>query len=144
MKAIVNTGPDKLEMLELPMPETKAGQVRIHTAACGICATDLDMIHGWDRTGFPSIPGHEWSGIGDYEDIRANFSWNLILHKEIELIGSNASAGAWPEAVRLAVEEKLPLERLISHRFHASEFEKGIELRRNRDEKVIKVVLEWL
>lgn len=34
----------------------------IETIACGICATDLEMIAGWDRTGYPSIPGHEWSG----------------------------------------------------------------------------------
>ena len=63
MRAIVNTGPDQLELTTLPLPEPKAGQVRIQTAACGICATDLSMIAGWDRTGFPSIPGHEWSGI---------------------------------------------------------------------------------
>ncbi len=34
-------------------------------APCGICATDLEMIAGWDRTGFPTIPGHEWAGIVD-------------------------------------------------------------------------------
>jgi D-arabinose 1-dehydrogenase-like Zn-dependent alcohol dehydrogenase len=41
MKAIVNTAPGKLELQTLPTPEPKAGQVRIRTAACGICATDL-------------------------------------------------------------------------------------------------------
>ena len=37
---------------------------------------------------------------------RASFPWNRILLGELELIGSNASAGAWPEAVRLAVTRR--------------------------------------
>src|SRR5512136_3093109 len=65
MKAIVNTGPNRLEFLEVPMPQPGPGQVRIRTGACGICATDMLMIAGWDRTGFPSIPGHEWAGTVD-------------------------------------------------------------------------------
>jgi 2-desacetyl-2-hydroxyethyl bacteriochlorophyllide A dehydrogenase len=65
MKAIVNTGPGRMELLELPTPEPAAGQVRIRTAACGICATDLEMIAGWERTKFPAVPGHEWSGFVD-------------------------------------------------------------------------------
>jgi L-iditol 2-dehydrogenase len=62
MRAIVNTGPGKLEWQELPQPEPGRGQVRVRTLACGICATDLEMIAGWSRTGHPAIPGHEWCG----------------------------------------------------------------------------------
>ena len=65
MKAIVNTGPGQLAWQDRTMPVPTAGQVRIRTSACGICATDLEMIKGWDRTGFPAIPGHEWSGVVD-------------------------------------------------------------------------------
>lgn len=65
MKAIVNTAPGKLEWLDLPTPQPLRGQVRVRTAACGICATDLAMIAGWDRTKCPSVPGHEWSGVID-------------------------------------------------------------------------------
>jgi threonine dehydrogenase-like Zn-dependent dehydrogenase len=63
MHAIVNTGPGRLEWLELPTPSPGPGQALIRTAACGICASDLAMIAGWERTGFPAIPGHEWSGV---------------------------------------------------------------------------------
>jgi len=323
MKAIVNTGPGRLEMLEWPMPEAGPGQVRVRTGACGICATDLEMIAGWDRTGFPSIPGHEWSGtvdtvgpgvqrtllgrccvaenvlsdggevgfehpggyaeylvteadkvhvlsdsfpldtaalieplavcvrgmhrlcgkgtrralvlgdgpigllsvallarasveqivmvggrnarlalgrelgasaalnyhdlggrladvlgdkfsdsfnvvveatgsetgisaairlvaregkvlvLGDYRDLRAEFRWNDLLHREIEIIGSNASAEAWPEAVRLAVDGSVSLERLITHRCPAGQFEEGIALVRSRRDDVVKVVIDW-
>ncbi len=323
MKAIVNTAPGRLEMLDWPRPEPGPGQVRIRTGACGVCATDLLMIAGWTRTAPPAIPGHEWSGtvdavgpggdpelvgrrcvaenvwadggevgfehpggyaeyllteaanvyplpadfplataalieplavcvravrrlrledrrsvlvigdgviglialmllrragveqvalaggragrlalaaelgasqllnyhavtgslvealrslpggpfpnvmeasgsergvaaslevvargghilvIGDYSGGRASFAWNDLLHREIELIGSNASAGAWPEAVRLAREGALPLARLITHRLPAARFAEAIELTRSRQGDLIKAVLEW-
>ncbi|MBN1138823.1 MAG: zinc-binding dehydrogenase [Anaerolineae bacterium] len=325
MKAIVNTAPGRLEWCSSwPQPQPGPGQVRIRTAACGICATDLKMIDGWDRTGFPAIPGHEWSGtvdavgagvdprlvgqrcvaenvladgsevgfehpggygeylltsaahvhtlppdsdlavatlieplavavramrrlrledcsaalvfgdgpigllvllllrragveevilvggrpgrlatarswgaagtfdyhrlgpelspsllearggrfpnvieasgsaqalqaaldlvspggrvlvVGDYDEARADFAWNHLLHNEIELIGSCASAGAWPEAVRLAVEGALPLASLVTQRLPAAQFPQGIAMARSHRGDVIKVVLEWM
>ena len=65
MKAIVNTAPNRLELLDWPLPHPGPGQVRIRTGACAICATDLNMIAGWERTGTPAIPGHEWAGTVD-------------------------------------------------------------------------------
>jgi 2-desacetyl-2-hydroxyethyl bacteriochlorophyllide A dehydrogenase len=65
MKAIVNVAPGRVEWQDWPLPEPGVGQARIRTAACGVCATDLEMIAGWNRTGFPAIPGHEWSGVVD-------------------------------------------------------------------------------
>lgn len=322
MKAIVNTAPGELSWQELPLPEPRAGQVRIRTGACGICATDVLMVAGWERTGFPAVPGHEWAGtidavgpdgdarlvgqrcvaenvledglevgfehpggygqyllteaanlqllpadyplraaalieplavvvralrrlrledprsvlvlgdgpigllcvmllkkagaeqvvllggrrsrlalgqelgasaaldyrslagqpagnllerfgpfanvieasgaepaletalavvkrtgkvliVGDYGPARAHFPWGQLLHQEWQLIGSNASADAWPEAVRLAAEENLPLERLVSHRYKAQDFATGFEKTRQHVEDVIKIVLEW-
>jgi len=323
MKALVNTTPGRIELQELPCPEPAAGQVLIRTAACAICATDLEMIAGWDRTACPAIPGHEWSGrihavgpevadtligtpcvaenvlldggeigfehpggygeyfvteaanvqplpdeyplrwaalieplgvcvrglrrlrledrssalvlgdgtigllmtmlllragvehiavvggrrarldlarevgasavmdfheagnsgaagireglgtdfaqiieasgapaavdwtpklvqpggkilvVGDYGDAQAAFRWNTLLHKEIELIGTNASAGAWPEAVRLAVQERLPIQRLISHCFPVPLFERALETGRREEADAVKVILDW-
>jgi len=324
MKAIVNIGPNRLALQEAPIPEPRRGQVRIRTAACGICATDLAMIAGWERTGFPSIPGHEWAGfidavgegvsadlvgrkcvgenvlsdggevgfehpggyaeyflteaanlhllpddfpvvpatlieplavairgvrrletpprdpvlilgdgplgllvllvvlhegsrsvtivggregrlrlaresgaaqvfdhrrlgpplgphllqasrqryrtiieasgslsaaraalhvaehdariviLGDYGDVRADFLWNDVLHKELRIIGSNTGAGAWSEAVRLAVDRKLPIERLVSHVLPAKRFGEGFRILREAEESVIKVILTWM
>jgi threonine dehydrogenase-like Zn-dependent dehydrogenase len=323
MKAVVNIGPGQLAIQDWPLPQPGAGQVRVRTGACGICATDLHMIAGWQRTGFPAIPGHEWAGtvdavgegvspqlvgqrcvaenvlsdggevgfehpggyaeylltearqvqvlpadfplsvaslieplsvavrgmrrlrledrrsalvfgdgpigllmlmllrragvermvmvggrtgrlalaeelgaaatvnyhraggdlaaaihqrearpfssiveasgsqvatqvalevaalyahllvLGDYADGRADFRWNHLLLREIELIGSNASAGAWPEAVRLAVSGELPLARLVTHRLPAERFAEGIELTRSHTGDAVKIVLEW-
>lgn len=322
MKALVNTSPGVVAWSESPRPEPGLGQVRIRTAACGICATDLQMIAGWERTGFPAIPGHEWAGvvdalgpdvapslagcacvaenvladggevgfehpggygeylitearnvqvlpadiplteavlieplavcvrgwhrlrltdrraalilgdgpiglllvmllkhrgvgniclvggrplrlalarelgasatlnyhdvqgplaaailaetggrvptvieasgsataleaclevtlvggkllvIGDYGPACAGFRWNHLLHRELELIGSNASAGAWPEAAQLAASRALPLGRLISHHLPAAQFAEGLQIARyNRD--AMKVVMVW-
>jgi len=80
--------------------------------------------------------------IGDYATARADFPWNNILHGELELIGSNASAGVWPEAVRLATTGAVPLDRLVSRRLPASSYAEGLELVRNSRD-LVKVVLEW-
>jgi len=81
--------------------------------------------------------------LGDYGKGRTDFPWNHILLREIHLMGSNASAGAWPEAVRLAVGARLPLDRLITHRLPADRFHEGFDLMRSRHRDVIKVVLVW-
>lgn len=79
MRAIVNTGPNRLEMVELPLPQPGSGRVRIRTGACAVCATDLAMIAGWNRTPFGSIPGHEWSGTVDA--VGGDVDRSLIGHK---------------------------------------------------------------
>ena len=317
MKAIVNTGPNRLELVELPVPQPGPGQVRIRTRAVGICATDLEMIAGWARTGFPAVPGHEWSGaidavgsggnpawigrncvaenvwadggevgfehpgaygeyfvteqanvhllpagfptteaallaplavcvrarnragthlagpvlimgdgpigllmaavvknagisditllggreyrlavarelgarrtlnyhglksdaatlgefrtvveasgsaaamtaalgraarggtvlvLGYYGPGRADFPWNTILHREMHLIGSAASAGGWTEAVAMAVQGRVTLHSLVTHPMAADQFAEGVRLTRDRTANVIKVVLNW-
>ena len=324
MKALVQTAPQTLELMDWPQPQPGSGQVRIRTLACGICATDLKMLAGWQRTGFPAIPGHEWSGIvdatgpgvdpglegrlcvaenvlldggevgfehpggygeffltearnlynlpesipfttailaeplavclrairrlelsqvrhalvfgdgpmgllmllllrqrgveevcmvggvperlalaaelgaaqtllyqdagknlvkgirtvirpsefpcvieasgsetaisaaleltgplgqilviGDYDDTRAGFEWNFLLHRELALLGSNAGAGAWPEAVQILVDGVFPLERLATHQFPVAEHARAFELVRQRQEGVIKAAFLW-
>jgi L-iditol 2-dehydrogenase len=81
--------------------------------------------------------------LGDYRESRADFRWNQIIHQELTLLGSNASAGAWPEAVGLAVSGGLPLGTLVTHRFPASAFADAFALVRGQQHDVVKVVLEW-
>jgi propanol-preferring alcohol dehydrogenase len=49
-----------LELVDLPVPQPREGEVRIRVAACGVCHTELDEIEG--RTPPPTLPvvlGHE-------------------------------------------------------------------------------------
>ena len=321
MKAIVNTGPNVLEWRDVPDPTPAPGQVRVRTAACGVCATDLKVMAGPGRGGWPRILGHEWSGavdavgdgveaalvgrrcvaenilsdggevgfehpggyaefvitearnvrtlpddfppataalieplavcvrglrrlaaedrssavifgdgaiglmtlmllgaegfgeivivggrpsrlglalelgashainyhdggdlvgavrargidaspnvveasgsaaalraaieiacagakilvLGDYDDARADFPWERVLHRELSIIGSNASALAWPRAVEIATSGRLPLSRLVTKTLPAADFAEAVELTRSSREEV-KVVMEW-
>ena len=65
MKAIRVQRQGVIALDEIPLPEPAEGQVRIRTSCCGICATDLEMIAGWQRTPYPATPGHEWCGTVD-------------------------------------------------------------------------------
>ena len=81
--------------------------------------------------------------IGDYGRSRAKFTWNTLVHREIELMGSNASAGAWAEAVQLALKNKQSLSRLITHVVPVEQFEEAFALVRRQQSDVTKTVLEW-
>ena len=56
--------PGKLELVEIPVPELKAGEVLVKVAGCGVCHTDL----GYFYDGVPTVQkppltlGHEISG----------------------------------------------------------------------------------
>lgn len=52
-----------LELVELPVPEPRPGELLVRVSACGVCHTELDEIEG--RTAPPSlpvVPGHEVVG----------------------------------------------------------------------------------
>ncbi len=65
MKAVVIENPGTMKLKEVPIPEPPAGFARVKVKACGICATDLEIIDGNIPANYPLIPGHEWSGIVD-------------------------------------------------------------------------------
>ncbi|MCI8599721.1 MAG: alcohol dehydrogenase catalytic domain-containing protein [Lachnospiraceae bacterium] len=63
MKALVYTGPEKVEVQDLPIPELKEGQVRIRVTYCGICGSDIGIYSGkHPRAKAPLVLGHEFIG----------------------------------------------------------------------------------
>jgi len=61
--AVEAVAPGTLRLVERPIPEPGAGQVRIRVEACGICHTDALTIEGqWPGLSFPRVPGHEAVG----------------------------------------------------------------------------------
>jgi len=81
--------------------------------------------------------------VGDYGTACASFPWNRILHREIEMIGSNASAEAWPEAVALAIKNRSLMENLLTQTMRAEQFAEAVDIVRNTREGVIKVAMTW-
>jgi threonine dehydrogenase-like Zn-dependent dehydrogenase len=65
MKAAVWNEKGSLDVIDRPVPDPKAGWVRLKVAAVGICGTDLHFYRG----AFPSpkglLPGHEIGGVID-------------------------------------------------------------------------------
>jgi len=54
------------EIVERPIPDPGAGQVRIKVQACGVCHSDSLTKEGtWPGLEFPRVPGHEAVGIVD-------------------------------------------------------------------------------
>ena len=63
MKAAVWTGPDEVQVTDLPVPEVPAGWALVRVAYNGICGTDLAIVHGTHpRAQAPLVMGHEMSG----------------------------------------------------------------------------------
>ncbi|MCC6860444.1 MAG: zinc-binding dehydrogenase [Bryobacterales bacterium] len=64
MKAIVKTqkGPGFVELREVPEPVVGPGEVKIEVKACGICGTDVHVLHDEFPYWPPVILGHEFSG----------------------------------------------------------------------------------
>jgi NADPH:quinone reductase len=60
-------GPEVLELADLPMPEPKAGQVRLRVQAVGLNFADILNVNGeyLTRARTPFVPGMEMAGVID-------------------------------------------------------------------------------
>jgi 2-desacetyl-2-hydroxyethyl bacteriochlorophyllide A dehydrogenase len=60
LRAVISPG--KLELINSPREERAPGWTRLKVLACGICGTDLHLLHGMKMpagAGYPVYPGHE-------------------------------------------------------------------------------------
>ena len=62
MKAVVFPEANEIVVAECPIPKLGAHEVLVKVHACGICGTDVHILHGEHTVKFPVIPGHEFSG----------------------------------------------------------------------------------
>ncbi len=68
MKAAVVAAPGHVQVLEVPIPEPKAGEVRVRLQGCGVCASNLSPWAGQPWFEYPLEPGrlgHEGWGTID-------------------------------------------------------------------------------
>lgn len=65
MQIAVLTGRRTFELEDTPIPVIHADEVLVKVAACGVCASELDMWDGSGSSAYPIYPGHEVSGTVD-------------------------------------------------------------------------------
>jgi L-iditol 2-dehydrogenase len=63
MRIAVLTGRHTFDLQEAAIPTIDADEVLVKVAACGVCASELDMWDGSGASGYPLYPGHEVSGV---------------------------------------------------------------------------------
>lgn len=62
--APLTDAPQPLELRELPVPEPRAGCIRIRVTVCGVCHTELDEVEGRAAPPkLPVVPGHQVVGF---------------------------------------------------------------------------------
>jgi 2-desacetyl-2-hydroxyethyl bacteriochlorophyllide A dehydrogenase len=63
MKAIRITEHHDVFVADVPVPVLADGEILVRPSACGICGTDLHILHhGFPGTNYPVTPGHEFAG----------------------------------------------------------------------------------
>ena len=66
MRAGVYLGPGEVAVAERALPEPGPGEVRLRITACGLCGTDLHLVHSPKPIIEPgSVMGHEMAGVVD-------------------------------------------------------------------------------
>ena len=65
MKAYQLQGVGNLQLVNVNYPQLKTGWCVVRVRACGICSSDIPRIYTKGTYHFPTIPGHEISGIVD-------------------------------------------------------------------------------
>jgi L-iditol 2-dehydrogenase len=69
------------------------------------------------------------------------FDQDLVCYKELVLTGTNASVPhAWSRALKLLAEKKVNAQALISHRFSIAEWDKALEVMKNK--QGLKILLK--
>jgi L-iditol 2-dehydrogenase len=84
MRLAVLPEPERFELRDEPMPECGPDEVLLRVAACGVCASELDMYRGLaGHATFPWYPGHEVSGTVEE------------IGKEVESLAPGDVVAAW-------------------------------------------------
>ena len=84
MRVAVLREPERFEIVDEPEPEIAPDEVLLRVAACGVCASELDMYRGLSgHATWPWYPGHEVSGV--VEDVG----------KEVETLAVGDPVAAW-------------------------------------------------
>ena len=76
-RAIVQEGPRRLALRELPVPDIDDDSGLLRVEACGICGSDAEQYAGALPVRFPVVPGHEPLGVIERIGDRAAKRWRI-------------------------------------------------------------------
>lgn len=62
MKAALISSPGEVVVTDVADPTPGRRDVVVEVAACGLCGTDLHILHGHFAPSLPLVPGHEFAG----------------------------------------------------------------------------------
>lgn len=74
MRALLVAQPGSMSVETVPDPAPGPGDVVVAVDACGVCGTDLHVLHGdYPVTRYPIVPGHEFGGtvVARGRDVRS-------------------------------------------------------------------------
>ena len=75
MKAYVLEGVNDLRYEEVELPQAEEGWAVVRVLASGICSSDIPRIFIKGTYHFPTIPGHEYSGVVESVGSEADRKW---------------------------------------------------------------------
>ncbi len=85
MKTFVVNQDGSTEIREIPKPRYNANQALVKTIACGMCGTDVKLLHhtfkGFPKSIYPIMLGHE--GVGEVVEVGSNVTTFKIGDKVI-------------------------------------------------------------
>src|SRR4051812_7552053 len=89
MKALVKFAPGEgnIAVMDVPEPSCGDSQVKVEVAFCGVCGTDLHVLHDTFRNYPPVILGHEVSGT--VVEVGRNAE-NVKIGQRVVILGATA------------------------------------------------------
>lgn len=135
MKACVLHAVGDLRLEDVPTPMPQKGEVLVRVAACGVCGSDIPRVFVKGTYSFPTIPGHEFSGVVEVTGPGVDPEWKgkrvavfplvpcrrcasceigaFAQCEEYDYLGSRCD-GAFAEYVTAPVDNLLELPRDVS------------------------------
>lgn len=114
MKALHLVAPEKLELVEIPIPKPKKGEVLVKMEFAPINPSDLAFLTGnyGIKKPMPVVPGLEGSGV--VVENGGGFYGKTLLHKNVACVASPKYDGTWAEYMVTEATKCIALKKNVA------------------------------
>ncbi len=114
MKALHLTSPEKLELVEIPIPKPQKGEVLVKMAYSPINPSDLAFLTGnyGIKKPMPVVPGLEGSGV--VVENGGGFYGKMLLNKNVACVASPKYDGTWAEYMVTEATKCIALKKNVA------------------------------